>query len=72
MTPVAHREFRSGVGSILWVIQAFEQASGRPMAHKLVARRPGDAAATVDDPSLANRGLGWRTKRSLEESCHDD
>jgi len=62
----------SGQGhSVLDVVKAFEQASGKPITHRLVARRPGDAATTVADPSLANRVLGWRTKRSLEEICRD-
>jgi len=63
---------RSGQGhSGLEVVQAFEKASGRPVAYQLVERRPGDAATTVADPSLANRVLGWKTKRSLEEICRD-
>ena len=62
----------SGQGhSVLEVIKAFENASGRPVSHQLVDRRPGDAATTVADPSLANQLLGWHTKRSLEEICRD-
>ncbi|QNG28999.1 UDP-glucose 4-epimerase GalE [Synechococcus sp. LTW-R] len=62
----------SGQGhSVLEVVQAFEKASSRPVAYQLVERRPGDAATTVADPSLANRVLGWRTKRSLAEICRD-
>jgi len=62
----------SGQGhSVLEVVQAFEKASGSSVAYQLVERRPGDAATTVADPSLANRVLGWQTKRSLEEICRD-
>ena len=62
----------SGQGhSVLEVVQAFEKASSRPVAYQLVERRQGDAATTVADPSLANRVLGWQTKRSLEEICRD-
>ena len=62
----------SGQGhSVLDVVKTFERASGKPVPHRLVARRPGDAATTVADPSLANRVLSWRTKRSLEEICRD-
>ena len=62
----------SGQGhSVLEVVQAFEKASGSSVAYKLIERRPGDAATTVADPSLANRVLGWQTKRSLEEICRD-
>ena len=62
----------SGRGhSVLEVLQAFEAASGRPIPHTLVARRPGDAAITVADPSLAEQTLGWRTRRSLSAMCRD-
>ena len=62
----------SGQGhSVLEVVQAFEKASGSSVAYQLVERRPGDAATTVADPSLANHVLGWQTKRSLEEICRD-
>jgi UDP-glucose 4-epimerase len=62
----------SGQGhSVLEVVAAFEQASGRPVPHAVVERRPGDAASTVADPSLAAERLGWRTRRSLAEMCSD-
>lgn len=56
---------------VLEVVTAFEQASGRPVPYAVVERRPGDAASTVADPSLAAERLGWRTKRSLVEMCRD-
>jgi UDP-glucose 4-epimerase len=62
----------SGSGhSVLEVVQAFEQASGRPVPYALVDRRPGDAATTVADPSLAALVLDWRTRRGLAEICRD-
>jgi len=62
----------SGRGhSVLEVLQAFEAASGRPIPHTLVERRPGDAAITVADPSLAEQTLGWRTRRDLGAMCRD-
>ena len=62
----------SGQGhSVLEVVAAFEQASGRQVPHAVVERRPGDAASTVADPSLAAERLGWRTQRSLAEICRD-
>jgi UDP-glucose 4-epimerase len=62
----------SGVGhSVLEVIAAFERASGRPVAHRFVDRRPGDVAITVADPSRAAERLGWRTRRGLDEICRD-
>ena len=62
----------SGRGhSVLDVVRVFEAASGRPVPYRLVDRRPGDAAETVADPSLAAERLGWRTSRSLEDICRD-
>ena len=62
----------SGKGhSVLEVIEAFAAASGRAVPYALVARRPGDAAITVADPSQARQRLGWQTQRSLQEMCRD-
>ena len=62
----------SGQGhSVLDVVRTFEAASGCSVPYAVVARRAGDAAITVSDPSLAAERLGWRTKRSLEDMCRD-
>lgn len=62
----------SGRGhSVLEVVAAFESASGRPVPYELVARRPGDVAISVADPTIAAKRLGWRTRRSLAEMCRD-
>jgi UDP-glucose 4-epimerase len=62
----------SGHGhSVLEVAAAFATASGRPVPLIIVERRPGDAAITVADPSLAAKRLGWRTSRSLDAMCRD-
>ena len=62
----------SGQGhSVLEVVAAFEAASGQAVPYEVVARRPGDAASTVADPSLAAQRLRWRTQRGLGEMCRD-
>jgi UDP-glucose 4-epimerase len=62
----------SGRGhSVLEVVQAFERACGHPLPVVITERRPGDAATTVADASLAAERLGWRTRRGLEEICRD-
>ena len=62
----------SGQGhSVLDVVHAFEKASDKPVPYAVVDRRPGDAAATVADPSLAEQRLSWRTQRTLEDICQD-
>lgn len=57
--------------SVLEMARAFEQASGRPVPYQIVARRLGDIAACYADPSLAQRDLGWRAERDLQQMCED-
>jgi UDP-glucose 4-epimerase len=57
--------------SVLELIQAFEQASGRPIPYRVAGRRPGDVAESYADPSLANRELGWRALLGIEKMCAD-
>ncbi|MCK6407553.1 MAG: UDP-glucose 4-epimerase GalE [Rhodocyclaceae bacterium] len=62
----------TGTGySVLDVVRAFEQASGRQVPYRVVARRPGDVAQCYADPSLALAMLGWRAQRDIEEMCRD-
>ena len=62
----------SGKGaSVLEVVHAFEAASGRPVPYTINDRRPGDAAITVADATLAEARLGWHTTRTLADMCRD-
>jgi UDP-glucose-4-epimerase GalE len=51
--------------SVLEVIQAAENATGRPVRRKIGPRRPGDPPFLVADPSKAQNVLGWSAKRDL-------
>jgi UDP-glucose 4-epimerase len=57
--------------SVLELVRAFEQASGRAVPYDVVARRPGDVAACYADPTLAQQLLGWKAQRSLADMCTD-
>ena len=57
--------------SVLEMVRAFEKASGRKIACRVVGRRPGDIAACYADPSKAAEELGWRAEFGLEEMCRD-
>lgn len=57
--------------SVLQLVAAFEQASGRPVPYALVDRRPGDVAACYADPTRARELLGWQARRDLEAICLD-
>jgi len=62
----------TGTGySVLDMVRAFEQASGRPVPYKIAPRRPGDVASCYADPTMAREKLGWRAERGLEEMCRD-
>ncbi|XP_061724037.1 UDP-glucose 4-epimerase isoform X1 [Cydia pomonella] len=62
----------TGVGySVLQMIKAFEEASGRKIPYKIVGRRPGDISENYADVSLSHRLLGWRATRTLEDMCRD-
>ena len=39
------------------------------IAYKITARRAGDVATCYADPTLAEKELGWKTERSLDEMC---
>jgi UDP-glucose-4-epimerase GalE len=53
--------------SVLEVIQAAENATGRPVRRKIGPRRPGDPPVLVADPAKAQRMLGWTAKRNLAD-----
>lgn len=57
--------------SVLELVRAFEQASGRPIPYDIVARRPGDIDACYADPTVAEQRLGWRARRDLATMCAD-
>jgi UDP-glucose 4-epimerase len=53
--------------SVLEVIRAAENATGRPVRRKIVPRRPGDPPILVADPAKAQTVLGWTAKRNLAD-----
>ena len=57
--------------SVLEVVQAYAQASGREVPYQIVPRRPGDLPAYYADPSLAQQLLGWRAQHDLQRMCED-
>lgn len=63
----ASRQFNVGTGqglSVFEVIQAVEEATGRPVPRTLGARRAGDPATLVADSRKLQSELGWRPTRS--------
>jgi UDP-glucose 4-epimerase len=68
------RRYNLGTGtgtSVLELVHAFEEASGRPLPYRFVERRPGDVPELVADPGLALSELGWKATRTLADMCRD-
>ena len=63
--------FNVGTGrplSVLELITTFERVNGLKLNWKFAPRRPGDVVAVWADPSLAERELGWKAERPLEDT----
>lgn len=62
--------FNLGTGtgySVLDVIRAFERISGLALNYKITHRRPGDIEKVWADTTFANKELGWKATRGLDE-----
>ena len=57
--------------SVLQVVKAFEQASGKPVPYQIVERRAGDVACVYANAQCAQQLLGWQAKRSVQQMCAD-
>ena len=57
--------------SVLEVVKAFEDASGRRIPLHFAPRRAGDIAANWCDPTLALKLFGWKAKFDIEDMCRD-
>lgn len=57
--------------SVLEVVEAFRKASGQLIEYDIMPRRDGDIAESWADARLAEKELGWKAERSIEEMCAD-
>ena len=57
--------------SVLEVVRALEQASGRPVNFEVVERREGDVPVTLSDPGKALRLFGWEAVYDLKRMLED-
>ena len=57
--------------SVLEVVAAFAEASGREIPVVRAPRRPGDVAVSYADPARAREELGWTATRDLAAMCAD-
>ncbi len=60
----------TGIGySVVDMVKAYEKASGKKIAYKIVPRRAGDISSCYANPQKAKELLGWEAKRTLEDMC---
>ena len=57
--------------TVLEMLRAFEQVSGRRVAYQIAPRRAGDLASVYADPTRAQAVLGFKTQHSIEDMCRD-
>nr|WP_199064853.1 UDP-glucose 4-epimerase GalE [Chromobacterium sp. ASV5] len=57
--------------SVLDMVQAFERVNGCQVPYRIVARRPGDIAECWANPAAAEKLLGWKAEKTLEDMCRD-
>ena len=66
--------FNLGTGhgvSVLELVHAFMKATGVNVPYEIVGRRPGDLAECWADPSKAQKILGWKAEKTVEDMCAD-
>lgn len=62
--------FNLGTGngfSVMEVIKSFERTSGLKLKYEIKERRPGDIVKVWADTEFANRELGWKAEKTLDE-----
>ena len=63
--------FNIGTGtgsSVLEVVHAFEKVTAQKLNYKIVERRAGDVISVYADTQKANKELGWKSEKSMEDS----
>lgn len=68
------RIYNLGTGrgySVLQMIEAFSKACGKKIPYVIKERRPGDIAQCYADASLAEKELGFKAERGIDEMCED-
>ncbi|MBP3637652.1 MAG: GDP-mannose 4,6-dehydratase, partial [Clostridia bacterium] len=62
----------TGVGySVLDIVNAFVRVNDVPVPYVIGPRRPGDIDACFADPAKAEKLLGWKAEKTLDDMCRD-
>ncbi len=57
--------------SVLQLVHTFEEVNNIRVPYEIVGRRPGDIDSSYADVSKAEKELGWKAKRGIEEMVRD-
>jgi UDP-glucose 4-epimerase len=57
--------------SVLEVVKSLSAAVGADIPYEFAPRRPGDVPELYADPSRAEKELGWRAEKNLDDICAD-
>lgn len=57
--------------SVLEMIETFKRVNNVDVPYKIVERRAGDIATCYSDPSKAEKELGFKATKSLDDMCRD-
>ena len=57
--------------SVLELVHAFEKANDLTITYQVFERRAGDIAEFYADASKAEKELGWKAERTIEDMCRD-
>jgi UDP-glucose 4-epimerase len=57
--------------SVLDIVNTYSRVSGKEIPYKIVERRPGDLDMFLANPEKANKELGWKAEKNLEDMCRD-
>jgi len=57
--------------TVLEIVKAFEEVTGKKIPYEMVDRRPGDVASCYASSTLAERELGFKAEKSLADMCRD-
>jgi UDP-glucose 4-epimerase len=63
--------FNLGTGrglSVMEIIKSFEKTTGTKLNYQIVGRRSGDVEKVYADTAFANKELGWKAEKSIDET----
>lgn len=57
--------------SVLEIISSFEKVTGVHIPYQIIAPRSGDVAVCYANPRKAEKELGWKARKEIDEMCMD-